>query len=116
MTFTEAVKRCLTWYALFSGRASRSEYWWFFLFVILATGIPALVAPGSGFVVEALVILAWLVLILPHLAVASRRLHDSGKSAWWLLLSLVPVGWPVLLVLLAMKPTAGWNRFGPPAL
>ncbi len=76
MNFQQSVTTCMRKYATFGGRASRSEYWWFFLFVVLIY----LVALFSGETAE---IIALLVLLLPILAVNFRRLHDVGRSGWW---------------------------------
>ncbi len=73
MTFTESIKACFHKYAVFSGRASRSELWWFVLFTLIFDFIPFVN------------IVASFVFFLPNLAVACRRLHDMGKSGWWLL-------------------------------
>ncbi|MBN8872039.1 MAG: DUF805 domain-containing protein [Rhodospirillales bacterium] len=114
-SFGISIQICLRKYASFAGRAPRAEYWWFVLFEILVqlaanmidhaleTTPPGLVGP-----------LASLALLLPALAVAARRLHDIDRSAWWLLLYLVPVvGWLVLLVWHCTRGTRGPNRFGP---
>ena len=81
MTFTESIKTCFQKYIDFSGRASRSEYWWFFLFTFLLRVLIGWI-PGVGFILT-------LVLLLPTLAVTVRRLHDINRSGWWLLL---PIG------------------------
>jgi len=102
MSFADAVRTCLTKYATFSGRARRSEYWWFFLFNILvsiAAGIIDAIlrtrAGGLGLVGT----VAALALLLPGLAVGVRRLHDTGRTGWWLLIGLIPcVGFVVLLI------------------
>jgi uncharacterized membrane protein YhaH (DUF805 family) len=110
MTFGEAIRVGLRKYAEFSGRARRSEFWWFLLFAFLVEGI-ATSAFGQDF--GNAVSLAF---ALPTLAAASRRLHDGDHSAWSLLLILVPViGWTVLIVWLATAGTGSSNRFGPPA-
>ncbi|MBA4216899.1 MAG: DUF805 domain-containing protein [Proteobacteria bacterium] len=97
MTFQDSIRTCFSKYADFSGRASRSEYWWFFLFSILVS----LVAGAIGYVASTIVFLG---LLLPSLAAATRRLHDTGKSGWWQLVGLIPVvGFIVLVVLLAME-------------
>ena len=90
MDFVSAVKSCLGQYAGFSGRAVRSEFWWFFLFQILVV----IVASFLGSTISSLVSLA---LLLPALAVGTRRLHDIGRSGWWQLLSLTGIGFLVLL-------------------
>ena len=101
VSFGEAIKTCFSKYATFSGRASRSEYWFFFLFSFLLSFIPIV-----NFI-------AGLALLIPSLAVAVRRLHDIGKSGWWYLICLVPfVGGLVLLIfyLTPGQPTA--NEYG----
>jgi uncharacterized membrane protein YhaH (DUF805 family) len=100
MTFQDSVKTCLTKYADFSGRAGRSEYWWFFLFVIL-------VGAAASVVSDTLSVLFYLGVLLPSIAAATRRLHDTNRSGWWQLISLVPViGTIVLIVFLAQEGTA----------
>jgi DNA-binding CsgD family transcriptional regulator len=99
MTFYEAIRVCLTNYAKFNGRATRSEFWWFTLFVILVAG--ALV-----YLSEDLSNVFLIAMLLPFLAAGTRRLHDGGKSAWWQLFLLVPVAGIVLLGFLwALPPT-----------
>jgi uncharacterized membrane protein YhaH (DUF805 family) len=112
MGFADAITVCFAKYAVFAGRARRSEYWFFALF-------EALVNIVAG-VIDNLVNSDWpsmlvsLGLLLPSLAVAVRRLHDIDRSGWWLLIGLIPVvGWIVLLIWACMKGTAGPNRFGP---
>jgi uncharacterized membrane protein YhaH (DUF805 family) len=90
MTFGQAILSCLRNYATFSGRASRSELWWFFLFQILASLAASMVSQTLGSLVN-------LALFLPALAVGARRLHDIGKSGWWLLLMLTGIGLLVLI-------------------
>ena len=117
MTFTQAVKTCLTEkYATFSGRASRSEYWWFTLFnCLVSLGIFFLGALfNSVEVVFGISILLCLLLLLPGLAVCVRRLHDTGRSAWWLLVALVPyVGSWILLVIYCLPSDLDiQNKYG----
>ena len=92
MSFIESVETCLKKYADFNGRASRSEYWWFFLFNFLIVTVGAIAdtillgtASGSTGIIQILVTLG---LLLPGLAVGARRLHDINKSGWWQLLWL----------------------------
>lgn len=92
MTFGESISTCFSKYATFEGRASRSEYWWFFLFTFLAS-------IATGMVSETLTGLFSLAVLLPSLAVGARRLHDVDKSGWFLLLWFVPIiGWIILIV------------------
>jgi uncharacterized membrane protein YhaH (DUF805 family) len=109
MNFQEAVKTCFGKYVDFSGRASRSEYWWF----VLAYVIVAIVAGFIHQVVYGLVILAFL---LPLLAAGARRLHDIGKSGWWLLLGLIPLVNLVLLYFSVQPSQPESNEYGAPPL
>ena len=104
-----AVRTCLSKYVDFSGRARRSEFWYFVLFSFLV-GIVATVLDfvlgtddfnnGNGLVNT----LAGLALLLPSIAVAARRLHDIGRSGWWQLIGLIPlIGFIVLIVFLAQE-------------
>jgi len=98
-------------YANFNGRASRQEYWMFFLFNIIFAIVAGLVDVflGLGFVY----LLYVLALFIPGLAVGVRRLHDVGKSGWFLLISLIPlVGAIWLIVLVASKSNPGENLYG----
>jgi uncharacterized membrane protein YhaH (DUF805 family) len=119
MTMTEAVRTCLSKYATFSGRAGRPEFWWWVLAVILVSLVGNLLDAmlfGTGAEGQSVGILSGLLglaLILPQLAVAARRLHDTDRTAWWLLIGLVPiVGFLVLLFFYVQKGTDGPNRFG----
>ena len=97
MNFQESVKTCFTKYADFNGRASRLEYWWFFLFVILASVATSLFSS----ILSGLISLATL---LPSIAAATRRLHDTNRSGWWQLIVLVPIiGFFVILYFLAQE-------------
>ena len=105
MDFVQAIKSCLGQYATFSGRASRSEYWWFFLFqvlVMVATGMLGDVING----------LASLALLLPALAVGTRRLHDIGRTGWWQLLLLTGIGYFVLLYWWVQPTDGASNIYG----
>lgn len=81
MTFTESIKVCFQKYIDFSGRASRSEYWWFFLFTLIVR-VATFWIPFLGAVIA-------LALLLPSLTVTVRRLHDTNRTGWWVLL---PIG------------------------
>jgi len=100
MTFQESIKVCFEKYADFTGHASRSEYWWFFLFVIL-------VGAAASYVNDATSGIWFIGTLLPSLAAATRRLHDTNRSGWWQLIGLVPVvGWIVMIVFLAQEGTS----------
>ncbi len=103
MNFTDSVQTCFTKYADFNGRASRSEYWWFALAVALGCGILSAIAPAAYFIFA-------LGTLVPSVAAATRRLHDTNRSGWWQLIILVPiVGFIVLLVFLAQESRPASN-------
>lgn len=99
MELGDAVKSCFNQYVNFEGRARRSEFWWFFLFSHLL----AMVSCGFAAVVT----------FLPLLAVGARRLHDTGRTGWWQLLHLVPLGTIILLVWWCEDSHSGGNEYGP---
>jgi uncharacterized membrane protein YhaH (DUF805 family) len=114
MTFSEAVKSGFDHYTVFSGRAGRPAFWWWFLFGILvaigANIIDAII--GTWGVVNGLAALA---LLLPNLSVSIRRLHDTDHSGWWVLIGLIPIiGFIVLLIFYLREGDAGENKYGPP--
>jgi uncharacterized membrane protein YhaH (DUF805 family) len=117
MTFPEAVKSAFKNYAKFDGRASRSEYWWFWLFEIIVLAGSMVLTLGDGIIANIgglIYIVAALGMFLPSLGLLFRRLHDTDRSAWWILISLIPlVGGIVLLVFTVLDGTPGPNKFGP---
>lgn len=124
MGFGTAVKTFWSNYANFKGRARRSEYWFIQLFLI-ATNLAAaaidfvlmdgdverFIANGGGGIVG----LIWIVAtIVPALAVLFRRLHDTGRSAWWALVGLVPIAGGIVLLVFTIQDSAfGENTYGP---
>ena len=113
MNFGKAIATCMGKYGTFSGRASRSEYWWFYLFTILmswgATIVDGAVASSGDPMVE---ILVTLVLFVPIIAAGCRRLHDMGKSGWWQLLWIIPIiGWILLIVWLATNTKPEGDKY-----
>lgn len=119
MSFQDAVRTCLTQkYVDFSGRARRSEYWFFALFNVIVSVVAGIidgilgtrgVGGGTGLVGA----IAGLALLLPNLGVGVRRLHDTGRSGWWLLIGLIPlVGWIVLIVFFVQDSQPD-NEYGP---
>lgn len=109
-------------FAQFDGRASRSEYWWFQLFIVIVS-IPlyilSFVAGYSGsqslaMAATGLSVVMWLALIVPLIAVTVRRLHDTDRTGWWYLLMLVPFAGLAVLVFMLLPGTPGDNRFGSP--
>ena len=107
MNFSQAVSTCLRKYVDFSGRAGRPEFWWFFAFQILVMFV-------SGMISDVLNGLTGLALLLPGLAVGARRLHDIGKSAWFLLLGLIPILGFLILLYWFVQPSEGPNTYGLP--
>ncbi len=122
MPFAVAVQKCLSNYVTFSGRAQRSEYWWFVLFAGLSSVAAAildnLLGLTSGIEGDGPIqILVGLALVLPTISVAVRRLHDIDRSGWWILISLIPIiGFLIFLVFACRRGTDGANRFGPDPL
>jgi uncharacterized membrane protein YhaH (DUF805 family) len=119
MSFPDAIKSVLSQYAGFKGRARRSEYWWFALFSFVVSLVAGILdgvlgtSLGEGGSLGVIGLIVNLALLLPALAVGVRRLHDTDKSGWWLLIGLVPfVGAIVLLVFFVKAGTPGTNRFG----
>ncbi len=113
MTFTEAVSAVLTKYADFTGRARRSEFWWFVLFNFIVS-LAAMFIDNVIFGGDVISLLAAIALFLPGLAVGVRRLHDVDRSGWWILIALIPIlGAIVLIVWGATEGSNSANRFGP---
>ncbi|HYP69735.1 MAG TPA: DUF805 domain-containing protein [Variovorax sp.] len=106
MSFVQAVQVCLRKYVDFSGRAVRSEFWWFALFQLIVIVGASMIGETVGDVVA-------LALVLPSLAVGARRLHDIGKSGWFLLLHLLPIiGILVLIFFWVQRGQTESNEYG----
>ena len=106
MNFTQAVKTCLMQkYVEFAGRAGRPEFWWFFLFQFLVMAAASL----FGDIINGLAALA---LLLPGLGAGARRLHDIGKSGWFLLLGLIPFVGFLILIYFFVQPSGPANAWG----
>ncbi|MBM6619150.1 DUF805 domain-containing protein [Bacillus suaedaesalsae] len=100
-------------YVGFQGRARRKEYWMFTLFNVIVSIVLAIVEAITG-LESMLTGLYSLAVLLPSLAVSVRRLHDTGRSGWWLLISLIPIiGAIVLLVFTVSDSQEGENQYGP---
>ena len=115
VTFKEAVERALKLnYCNFSGRASRSEFWWFALFTFILSAVISIVFCWSQNAMNIVTGLVNLALLLPSLGLAVRRLHDIGKSGWWIFISLIPiVGWILLIVWYCKDSQMETNEYGP---
>lgn len=130
VSFGEAVKRAFSQYCKFTGRASRSEFWWFYLFQLITNYaiiflIAYLLVPGfylmNPYILDApMAIVGWLIfygwdlfLLLPSLGLTVRRLHDTGHSAWNLLWVLLPlIGTIILLVYFCSRSQPFDNKYG----
>ena len=120
VSFADAIRNAFAGYATFSGRSTRAEYWWFFLFnvlVSLVTGTIDSVVFGVG--QNVLGTIAWLGLLIPNIAIAVRRSHDIGKSGWWVLwqffgwcLFIIP-GLIMWLLFRTRQGDTGPNKYGP---
>jgi uncharacterized membrane protein YhaH (DUF805 family) len=121
MNFGQAIKSGFSNYVTFSGRAARSEFWYWTLFVVLVTIAAGILDRGLFDFDEPTTTgvfgpLVSLIFFLPGLAVSVRRLHDLDRSGWWLLLVLTVIGVILLIIWDFIKGTAGPNRFGPDPL
>ena len=106
MNFLKSIETCFIKYIDFKGRASRPEFWWFYLFYIVCWIIGFAIGP----VIEAVIILG---LTLPYISVATRRLHDINKAGWFQLIGVIPlVGWIIAIVWFATDGDKRDNRFG----
>lgn len=115
-------------YASFSGRATRSEYWIFYLFTIIITNLPALIGlimmmagsaehnesvAGTGIMFIVIAVLLAFVLLLPSWTVSVRRLHDIGESGTYLFMGLIPFAGPIILLVAFCKDSQpGSNQYG----
>jgi uncharacterized membrane protein YhaH (DUF805 family) len=120
MGFGEAIKHVFSNMTNFSGRASRSEFWWFYLFIVIIGTVLSIITSAtgvnsnSGLGVNILSIVIYVVLVLASLSVSVRRLHDSNKSGWLVLLNLLCCIGPIILIVFWVQPsTEGDNSYGP---
>ena len=123
VSFGEAIKRFYSKYAQFSGRASRSEYWWVFLYLAIISTVISILGVtvgtnasgqpnGIGDALSVLELIFAVAHIIPNLALGARRLHDTNRSGWFQLIALIPfLGVIVLLVLFALAPKREGARF-----
>ena len=119
VSFIDAIKFGFNNYVTFSGRATRAEFWWFYLFSVIGfygllfiSGVLAGVSGSVAFLGIGYVA-AILFFGIPQLALSSRRLHDTGRSGWRWLLFMVPFGGIFVLVWWCQKGNAGPNKYGP---
>jgi len=111
MDFAQSIKTCFSKYAVFSGRASRSEFWWFALFGLIGGVVTAVIdVMILGYSAEAygpINIIFTVITFLPYLAVGARRLHDINRSGWWQLITLTVIG---IILLIIWWATVGENK------
>jgi uncharacterized membrane protein YhaH (DUF805 family) len=113
MNFQEAIQSGFRNYVTFEGRACRSEFWYWQLFLLAGGLVAEFFDFGTGLYGSPFSTLFWLGTLIPTLAVGIRRLHDAKRSGWWLLLFFVPlIGAIVLIVWWCTKGTRGYNGFG----
>ncbi|MFC8685251.1 DUF805 domain-containing protein [Brevibacillus porteri] len=105
--YTSVLKK----YVAFEGRARRQEYWMFTLFNIIVSMVIALVdyLIGTGSILGMIYSLA---VLLPSLSVTARRLHDTGRSGWWILISLIPFIGAIILLVFLCQDSQGDNKYG----
>jgi uncharacterized membrane protein YhaH (DUF805 family) len=112
MSWFEWYPTVLRRYAVFDGRAGRPEFWWFQLANLIVVIVVSIISSAVG-ASRVLVDLYQLAVLLPSLGVSIRRLHDTNRSGWWILIGLIPiVGWILFIVWAASAGTPGPNRFG----
>jgi uncharacterized membrane protein YhaH (DUF805 family) len=111
MTFSQAISDGFSRYVTFSGRSSRSAYWWWYLFTVLVAAVAWLidVILGTIYVIGGLASLA---LFLPTLAVTVRRFHDAGHSGWWVLTWIIPLIGLIVWLIFALTPSQPPNEWG----
>lgn len=110
MSFGEAISDGFSKYATFSGRSSRSAYWWWILFYVLVVIGASILDAAIGTAVIA--VLVWLGFFLPNLAVLVRRLHDTDRSGWWVLIGLIPLIGAIVLIVFACIDSGPPNKYG----
>jgi uncharacterized membrane protein YhaH (DUF805 family) len=118
MNFGQAIASGFKKYVDFTGRAARSEFWFWTLFAVLASiaggAIDFVLFPDA--ITSPVQSIVGLVLLLPGIAVSIRRLHDLDRTGWWFLLAFTVIGMIVLIIWYCMRGTPGPNRFGPDPL
>lgn len=106
VSFIEATKLFFTRYADFKGRSRRSEYWWASLATFIVSTVLTAIVPD-------LVGIWNLVILVPGFAISVRRLHDIGKSGWWVLLNFIPLVGSIIIIIWFCKDSTEDNQWGP---
>ncbi|MCI9286127.1 MAG: DUF805 domain-containing protein [Muribaculaceae bacterium] len=105
VTFGEAVKSFYSRYADFNGRSTCAEFWYVVLYLFVANCICSFINEWVGYAFS-------LVNFIPYIAIGVRRMHDIGKSGWWVLINLIPLVGLIWYIILAVKPSAPDNEYG----
>lgn len=115
LTFGDAVKRVFSKYAEFGGRASRAEFWWFYLFLfIVNTALGILIAVTDSGIFSWIDWVFGVATIVPMLSVSWRRLHDTGRGGGWWFINLIPLVGNIIFIIFCVQPgETVANRFGP---
>ena len=117
MNFQTSIKTCFKKFSDFNGRASRSEFWYFYLFGIIVYFVGMLISVQAPFFFGVLIIFGFVVFV-PALAVTARRLHDTGRSGWWQLTAYIPyigiIASIILIVVWCTKGERKKNKYGKP--
>ena len=115
MKFTQSIEVCFKKFSVFDGRSRKSEFWWFQLFCVIAQIVGGVLDHLFGYVeTGAFEWVAYIIILLPSLAVGARRLHDTGRSGWWQLLYLTIIGVIILIVWWVADGNKKNNKFGKP--
>jgi len=118
MDFQTSIKTCFNKYAIFAGRASRSEFWWFFLFGFLGATVAWIIdVMIFGYASDAygpMYLIFLIVTFLPSIAVGTRRLHDTDKTGWWQLLWITFIGGILVIIWQATMGENKKNKYGSP--
>jgi uncharacterized membrane protein YhaH (DUF805 family) len=110
MDFGDAIRDGFSKYATFTGRSSRSAYWWWFLFALLVSVAASILDGITGTVVFGVIVA--LALLIPGLAVLVRRYHDAGHSGWWVLLWIIPIVGAVVWLIFTLTDSKPPNEWG----
>ena len=111
MNFQEAIRSVLSQYAGFTGRARRSEYWFWYLATFVAYVVAVILDSIIG--IPLFVVVVALGAIVPTIAVGIRRLHDTDKSGWFLLIGLIPLIGAIVLIVFFVTDSGPDNQYGP---
>lgn len=112
MTFSRSITTCFSKYSVWSGRASRAEYWWFYLFTMLLSWMATIVDSSAMDGVRVTSAIVNIALIAPSVAVMVRRLHDTNRSGWWFWVVCTIIGIPFFIYWLASKGDEAQNNYG----